>query len=161
VGDPYVIRAGGAFYMFFLGQDRARRQRIGIARSVDGIQWTKLRSNPILELGETGRFDENGLGEPAVWLSHGRYWMLYTGRDRFENRRLGLAFSTDGSRWRRFSASAALAGDQAWNAKVVCDPTVEVTASGVKVWFGGGDVPHPAENIHGQIGYAFLRLEAK
>ena len=48
----------------------------------DGIHWEKLRTNPMLEIGEDGAFDEHGLGEPAVWQSHGFYWMLYTGRDR-------------------------------------------------------------------------------
>jgi len=35
VADPYVIRAGDGFYMFYLGQDRAGRQRLGLARSRD------------------------------------------------------------------------------------------------------------------------------
>lgn len=163
VADPYVIQAGGELYMFFLGQDRAGRQRLGIARSQDGVRWWKLRTSPILELGEPGSFDENGLGEPAVWTSHGRWWMLYTGRDRQEYRRLGLAWSRDGVRWQRFTDSAVLAGGQEWNRKVVCDPTVLPGPNGeVRVWFGGGDVAHPAENIHGQIGYAELRiLEAR
>jgi sucrose-6-phosphate hydrolase SacC (GH32 family) len=158
VADPYVIRLGGRFYMYFLGQDRARRQRLGVAVSEDGQTWWKLRSNPILELGERGSFDENGLGEPAVWASGGRYWMLYTGRDRHEYRRIGLAVSTDGVRWERLGPGAVLAGSRPWNSKVVCDPTVEVTGTAVRVWFGGGDVAHPAENIHGQIGLATLFL---
>ena len=33
VADPYVIRIGAYFYMYYLGQDRAMRQRIGVARS--------------------------------------------------------------------------------------------------------------------------------
>ena len=90
--------------MYYLGQDRARRQRLGVARSRDGVHWEKLRSNPVLELGGPGAFDENGLGEPAVWQSHGFYWMLYTGRDDRENRRLGLARSTDGVRWKKLPA---------------------------------------------------------
>jgi hypothetical protein len=28
----------------------------------------------------------------------------------------------------------------------------------LRMWFGGGDVPHPAENIHGRIGYAELKM---
>ncbi len=163
VADPYVIETAGdkaALYMFYLGQNRARQQRLGLARSSDGgVTWTKLRSNPILEIGEEGTFDENGLGEPAVWQANGRWWMLYTGRDRHENRRLGLAFSGDGAKWQRYSESAVFAGDQAWNSRVVCDPTVLVDPQRggvVRIWFGGGDVPHPAENIHGRIGYAEL-----
>ena len=45
---------------------------------------------------------------------------------------------------------------QAWNSKVICDPTVVVDGDVVKVWFGGGDVASPDENLHGQIGFATL-----
>ena len=155
VADPYVVRIEPYFYLFYLGQDRARRQRLGVARSTDGIRWEKLRANPVLELGDAGAFDENGLGEPAVWNSHGFYWMLYTGRDTAENRRLGLARSTDGVHWRKLRT--VFSGNQPWDAKVVCDPTVEVAGGAIRVWFGGGDVASPDENLHGKIGLAILR----
>jgi predicted GH43/DUF377 family glycosyl hydrolase len=156
--DPYVVQIGGTFYMYYLGEDRARRQRLGVARSRDGITWQKSRSNPILELGGPGTFDELGLGEPAVWQSHGSYWMLFTGRDRAENRRLGLARSQDGVHWTRFSESPVLSGNDPWNSKTVCDPTVRLTGADIQVWFGGGDLAHPVENVHGQIGFAILQL---
>jgi hypothetical protein len=60
-------------------------------------------------------------------------------------------------RWRRDSRAPVLTGPQPWNAKVVCDPSVEVLGDVIRVWFGGGDVAHPAENIHGQIGAAALQ----
>jgi len=155
-GDPYVIRlADGYFYMYYLGEDRARRQRLGVARSRDGVTWEKLRESPVLELGGAGAFDEEGLGEPAVWKSDGSYWMLYTGRDRRENRRLGLARSGDGVVWER--SPLVIAGESAWDAKVICDPTVEAAAGGVRVWFGGGDMASPDENLHGAIGLGSLR----
>jgi predicted GH43/DUF377 family glycosyl hydrolase len=156
--DPYVVQVAGTFYMYYLGEDRARRQRLGVARSKDGITWQKFRANPILEPGGAGAFDELGLGEPAVWQSQGSYWMLYTGRDRTENRRLGLARSQDGVHWSRYSESPVLSGPAPWNSKTVCDPTVRKSDGDVQVWFGGGDVAHPVENIHGQIGFAILQL---
>jgi len=157
VGDPYVIRAGPNYYMFYLGMDRSERQSLGVAMSADGVAWYKLRSNPILSPGDYGAFDENGLGEPAVWISHGYYWMLFTGRDRSENRRLGLARSRDGIRWEKLPA--IISGDQPWNTKVLCDPTVIMEGDHVRVWFGGGDVPRPDQNIDGQIGLATLTAE--
>lgn len=156
--DPYVIRIGGTFYMYYLGEDRARRQRLGVARSLDGVTWEKWRANPVLELGAAGSFDEVGLGEPAVWQSLDSYWMLYTGRDRSEIRRLGLARSRDGVHWARVSETPVLAGGEPWNSKTVCDPTVRLVNGDVQVWFGGGDVAHPVENVHGQIGFAVLKL---
>jgi predicted GH43/DUF377 family glycosyl hydrolase len=155
VADPYVVRFGEYLYMYYLGQDRARRQRLGVARSRDGVKWEKLRSSPVLELGADGSFDEEGLGEPAVWSGQGWYWMMYTGRDRFENRKMGLARSLDGVRWSR--VPPVMAGTEAWNSKVVCDPTVEPQGDAVRVWFGGGDVTSPDENLHGQIGVGWLR----
>jgi hypothetical protein len=84
--------------------------------------------------------------------------MLYTGRDRGEHRRLGLARSTDGVRWERDETFTPVSGNQDWDRQVVCDPTVALMPDGsVRVWFGGGDVAHPVENIHGQIGIATLR----
>lgn len=157
IGDPYVVAVGGRFQLFYTGMDRARRQRLGVAQSTDGIHWTKLRSNPILDVGNDQSFDENGLGEPAVWASNNYYWMLYTGRDRVENRRIGLAESRDGVSWQRSARVRVLSGEQPWDSKVVCDPTVIPGEGGVNVWFGGGDVARPDERINGQIGYAFLR----
>jgi predicted GH43/DUF377 family glycosyl hydrolase len=154
VADPYVIRAEGSYYMFYLGMDRAQRQRLGVATSSDGVTWYKLRANPILELGEYGAFDANGLGEPAVWTARGYYWMLYTGRDRSEVRRLGLARSRDGVRWQKLPL--VIPGEQPWDSKVICDPTVIAGRDRVTVWFGGGDVARPDQNIHGQIGLGTL-----
>ena len=154
VADPYVIRIDPYFYVYYLGQDRARRQRLGVARSTDGIHWQKLRSNPILELGDIGRFDEAGLGEPAVWNSQGFYWMLYTGLDPAMNRRMGLSRSTDGVHWEKLPA--VFAGSESWDSKEVCDPTVLVEGATIRVWFGGGDVASRDANLHGQIGFGIL-----
>jgi predicted GH43/DUF377 family glycosyl hydrolase len=157
VADPYVISAGGNFYMFYLGQDRARRQSLGIARSADGVVWEKLRSSPILEPGGPGAFDENGVGEPAVWTSGGQWWMLYTGRDKKEQRRMGLARSADGVRWERVP-NFVISGSNSWDSQVICDPSVEQMSDGsIQVWFGGGDVARPDQGLHGQIGLGLLR----
>jgi predicted GH43/DUF377 family glycosyl hydrolase len=157
VADPYVISAGGNFYMFYLGQDRARRQSLGIARSGDGVIWEKLRTNPILEPGGPGAFDENGLGEPAVWTSGGQWWMLYTGRDKKEQRRIGLARSADGVHWERVP-NFVISGMNTWDNQVVCDPSVEQMPDGsIRVWFGGGDLAQPDHGLHGQIGVGRLR----
>src|SRR5260370_27272435 len=121
VADPYVIRIEPYFYMYYLGQDRAVRQRIGVARSGDGVHWEKLRANPVVEMDE----EEAGIGEPAVWQSHGFYWMLYTVRDFAENRCLRLARSTGGVRWTRLAVRYK--GTQAWNSKVISDPAVAVS----------------------------------
>lgn len=66
VGDPYVIAKGDTLYLYYLGQNERFVQRLGVARSKDGIRWEKLISNPVLDVGAAETFDENGLGEPSV-----------------------------------------------------------------------------------------------
>ena len=156
VADPYVVRIEPYFYLYYLGQDRARRQRLGVARSG--------RRHP---LGETARQPGAGTGRGRQ-LSMRTAWAsrrcgtrtVSTGcstpaATRTENRRLGLARSTDGVHWRKLPA--VFAAPQPWDSKVICDPTVLVEGDAVRVWFGGGDVASPDENLHGQIGYGVLR----
>ncbi len=155
LGDPYVWEANGVLYLCYLGEDRARRQRLGIARSTDGIHWEKQRSSPILDLGSYGDFDENGLGEPAVFASANQWVMLYTGRDRNEHRAMGYAISNDGRTWTKLR-EPVLRGESLWNKTVVCDATVLAEPSRLRIWYGGGDKPSPDERLNGQIGYAEL-----
>ena len=84
--------------------------------------------------------------------------MIYTGRDAEENRRLGAARSSDGVHWRRAALAGPAAGGQPWNSRVVCDPTLWAHSGKLWMWFGGGDVASPDENLHGQIGLATLDL---
>ena len=158
VADPYVLKLEGAFYLYYLGQNRARQQQIGLARSTDGVHWTKLRANPVLRIPWPGskRADENGLGEPAVWQWHGLYWMLYTGRNVLEQRSLMLAKSSDGVRW---TEQQTIHGGEAWDRAVVCDPTVLPEENGTRLWFGGGDQARPDENLDGQIGEGQITLK--
>lgn len=152
VGDPYAVRCGKTFYLFYLGQNRFGVQRLGVARSDDGVHWRKSHLNPLLEPGGEGDFDAGGLGEPAVFFSDGRWRMLYTGRDSAEVRRLGWATSVDGVVWRK--SGPVHAGEADWNRAVLCDPTVLIEDGRVRIWYGGGDVPSPDENLHGAIAEA-------
>ena len=79
-----------------------------------------------------------------------------------KDRRIGLAQSLNGAVWERAPGAPVFVGQQEWNSKVVCDPTVE-TGAVLRVWFGGGDVASPTENLRGAIGFAVdetqVRLE--
>ena len=116
VADPWVLRIEPYFYLYYLGQDRAGRQRLGVARSRDGIGGRSCAPARLLELGDAGAFDENGLGEPAVWNSHGFYWMLYTGRDpRKSTAAWAWRAPLDGVHWRK--RPAVFAGAEAWDSQ--------------------------------------------
>ena len=158
VADPSVLKLGGVFYVYYLGQNRAHQQQIGLARSQDGVHWTKLRSSPVLTIPWPGtdRPDVNGLGEPAVWQAQGWYWMIYTGRGSTEYRSLIAARSSDGVHW---TTMKAVEGNADWDRAVVCDPTVLIENDRLHLWFGGGNQARPDENIEGQIGEGTVRIQ--
>ncbi len=81
--------------------------------------------------------------------------MLITGRDAHEHRRLAALWSNDGVHWTR--QPGAFTGDQPWDSTVLCDPAVMADASGLRLWFGGGDAARPDEGLHGQIGQGSIR----
>lgn len=158
VADPYVIARKGWLYLFYLGQNADGVQRIGLARSEDGVLWCKSHANPVLEVGGPRDFDANGLGEPAVVASRGRLLMLYTGRAKDERRTLGWAISSDGVTWKKAGAATFVDAAAPWYAQVVCDATLWVEGDRLRFAFGGGDAARPDEEIHGMLGTGFAPL---
>lgn len=161
VADPYVIEINNILYMYYLGQDEHDVQRLGIAKSFDGINWHKYAKNPILDIGKNGTFDEKGLGEPSVIYQAPYFYMLYTGRDIQEQRNIGLAISLDGINWKKVDCSNLFSSlKKDWNSKVICDTTLlEKEDGNILVWYGGGDIPKPDENLNGQIGMFALLFD--
>ncbi len=152
-----MIEKDGYLYLYYLGQDEMGTQRLGVARSPDGISWQRSPANPIPDVGAYDAFDENGLGEPSVAYVPPYFYMIYTGRSRTETRNLGYAVSTDGTHWKKISFHRLLPAHQLppWTSQVVCDSTLlEETPGKWRVWFGGGDKPEPTQNLNGQIGLA-------
>ena len=161
VADPYVISKNGHLYLYYLGQDDLNVQRLGIAKSKDGVNWVRLPSNPILDVGPLGAFDENGLGEPSIAYQAPFFYMLYTGRDSKEKRNIGYATSTDGTHWKKMSFNGLIPEGQRkpWFSKVICDTTLLQGEKGKwMVWFGGGDKASPDQNLNGQVGLMILDL---
>lgn len=161
VADPYVIEINGTLYLYYLGQDRLGVQRLGVAKSTNGKEWIKYANNPIMDVGVKGAFDERGLGEPSVIYRAPYFYMLYTGRDIKEQRNLGIAVSLDGVNWKKLSYMGMIEQEEnTWNSKVICDSTLIETEDGeVMVWYGGGNIASPDENLNGRIGMFIISFD--
>ena len=157
VADPFVLACGETLFLYYLGQDQKQVQRLGVASSADGIHWTRYGRNPVLDVSR-GFFDERGLGEPAVIPVAGGSAMFYTGRDAREFRRIGLALSPDGLAWRKAGVALDVA-PSGWDSRVVADPHVMAAGNRLLLYYGGGDVASPDENLHGRIGLATAPVE--
>ena len=95
--EPTVLFDGSIYHMWYQGFGGSNR-RIGYATSPDGVTWTKSGSNPVLNLGSSGSWDDLELRQPFVILDGGLYRMWYTGSNG-SIQQFGYATSTDGVSW--------------------------------------------------------------
>lgn len=97
-----VFEENGKYYMFFAGHD-GYCERIGMAVSDDLLNWRKEYSEPVLDLGKTGDWDEFHISDPRVLKIDELYLMFYSGYDAKEKKgRLGVAYSRDLLHWEKF-----------------------------------------------------------
>lgn len=85
IAEPSVLKISSTYYMFYssLSQWNVENFQEGYATSVDGINWAKSISNPVLKIGGSSAWDR-------YWASHAgliydsttaQFRMWYTGRD--------------------------------------------------------------------------------
>jgi len=81
VESPALLRndTTGELLMWYNGIDTITwKTQIGLATSPDGINWTKHASNPIVQNGSMGTYDDMWLGTPAVIYKTNHYEMWYS-----------------------------------------------------------------------------------
>ncbi len=115
-------------------------------------EWVKSDSNPILEPGPTGSWDESAVIDPSVIKEpDGTYKMWYLGWNAAGTHAIGLATSSDGVSWTKYSGNPIMpsggVGDwdeYLWEARVTRDGDV------YKMWYQGAT----AYNAPFKTGYA-------
>ena len=74
------IRQGNYLYMFYAGAYNNEPQQIGVARSIDGIRWTRLSNEPILKNGKPGTWNESESGHPDIFTDkQGKTYLFFQG----------------------------------------------------------------------------------
>jgi hypothetical protein len=77
-----VIERGDVLYMFYAGAYNNKPQQIGVAKSTDGITWTRLSNEPFLPNGKPGMWNSSESGHPHIFEdADGRTWLFYQGND--------------------------------------------------------------------------------
>lgn len=115
--NPFVLRVGDEYCMFYAGADQDDKRRICLATAPvsDLTRWTRL--GPVFDVGGPGAFDEAWCVLPCLHRVGGKWHLYYTGRCRFEGTGLqsfcgiGLAISDDLRTWSKYSSEPVLRGD--------------------------------------------------
>ncbi|MCK5527117.1 MAG: hypothetical protein KAJ05_08205, partial [Candidatus Latescibacteria bacterium] len=148
VSEPSVLYDGTVYRMWYVGYD-GDHSRIGYATSADGVDWTKHASNPVLDAGAGGAWDDAGVSSPSVLVDGSGYHMWYSGYDGI-TMRIGYATSTDGVDWTKHASNPVLdvGGNWAWDSEGVSSPSVLDDGTGYALFYTGSDGDHT------RIGYA-------
>jgi hypothetical protein len=77
---PFVIVDGSDYKMWYQGNDGSPNWRIGYATSPDGITWS-ARDTCVLDIGNSGTWDDKAVSNPCVLLDQTTYKMWYAGED--------------------------------------------------------------------------------
>ena len=77
-----VIKRGRHLYMFYAGGYNNQPQQVGIAKSKDGINWTRLSNEPFLANGKTGEWNSSESGHPHIFEDlDGSTYLFYQGNN--------------------------------------------------------------------------------
>jgi predicted GH43/DUF377 family glycosyl hydrolase len=130
--SPTVLYSNGTYHMWYVGYNGSGsfNFRIGYATSPDGITWAKSPSNPVLDLGGGGEWDDSRVYAPFVRFDGAIFHMWYSGYDG-ANYRIGYATSGDGESWLRHPSNPILSPGPGgtWDDNRVFGPSLIINGS--------------------------------
>jgi len=110
--NPDLLLKDDVYYMYFRGQSKGH-DRIGVATiprdRFDGVTWN-IHTQPVVDVGGPGSWDENHALDPASILHGGRVFLYYTGSSPREDRTVCLAVSDDGIHFTKYERNPIIVG---------------------------------------------------
>jgi len=153
---PSVLFIDSEFHMWYAGYADFKEypnspRRIGHATSPDGISWTKDINNPVLDVGENGKWDDTWISHPSVINDGSNYHIWYTGDGGPGTYvQIGHATSPDGITWTKSPKIPVLSCKQndEWDYDRADYARVIYDGNSYHMWYSGG------KTWAWQIGYA-------
>lgn len=138
------------YHMWYTGLDVNWKSHLGYATSSDAVTWTKYVSNPVLDAGAQGTWDQSGPGSPSIVFDSTTHHMWYDATDNSNNIRIGYATSPDRVTWTKYGANPVLdiGSPGEWDDEGVFNPMVIFDSTTYHMWYGGWD------SLNVRIGYA-------
>jgi hypothetical protein len=127
---PDILRYGGEYLMFFGGQGKDGHDRIHLATSANGGQWSP--QGVVFEVRGA-----NHVNDPSVVVSGDRLFMFYTLAMSGITDSIALAISTNGRKWEDQGVVLAPSDSPAWDSLLVGRPSVIVEDGVFRMWYDG------------------------
>jgi hypothetical protein len=161
VYQPAVYYDGNIYRMWYNGYEGTQLtdpDRVGLATSIDGINWIKdTVNNPVMNLGDPGTFFDTWIQSSCVLFLDNEYKMWFSGWDATNITprkyiRIGYATSPNGIEWivQNDSVEVLDVGQApAWDMYRLSSPSVLYHEDQYKMWYSG------FEGFTHRIGYAY------
>lgn len=166
--DPFVMKDGGVYKMWYGTTQDGTKAQIGYAESVDGVNWVH-HPTPVVRVGKEGAWDDEDIETPTVVKRGGVYHLWYCGRGEPEGTdpitnpekypdacyRIGHATSEDGVNWVKDPQNPVVDLGTPyidWDWLATAEPTVIVENGLFKMWYVGATIV--SDRFYLQIGYA-------
>ena len=138
----FTVVFNGTHYEMWYGAQSFRDVpgRIGVAVSVDGINWTKYPNNPILGYGPG--WDSTWMSCPSVVMNGSQYAMWYNAQNSVSGlQSIGLATSSDGFSWTKYGQSPVLepGPSGSWDSQSVQEPNVLRVGASLLMYYIGNN----------------------
>jgi len=79
-----IIQKGDSLFLFYAGAYNNAPQQIGVAKSTEGITWTKLSNKPFLTNGDPGEWNSCESGHPHIFKdTDDRSYLFFQGNNDF------------------------------------------------------------------------------
>ncbi len=143
IGNGSVIydSSTSTFKMWYHGGDGDWSGSIGYATSPNGINWRKYESNPVLDVGLSGAWDDYFIGTSSVIVIDSIYHMWYAGVSdpSISQIQIGYAISSDGIIWQKDENNPVLEVGPAdsWEETWVYFPYVIYDGLAFHMWYTG------------------------
>ncbi len=153
--EPSVMRQGNELVMYLRAQLNFTS---GIYRgtSFDGASWN-VTSNPVLQNGPKGSWDNSVVFSPTVVWNGTGYTMYYVGDGGNSSsfRQIGVAFSADGVHWTKYAGNPVIThGPGTYDQRYTRGPTVLYDSGTYKMWYWGTAPPNATVPFQASIDYA-------
>jgi len=115
--NPFVVRVGDEYRLYYSGGDAQGRQRICLATAAASRPTSFTRHGVVLNLGKEDAFDSLWCVLPCVYRFGDRWRLHYTGRHAGDGglqsfTGIGLATSDDGVHFEKHAVTPVITGDQ-------------------------------------------------
>ncbi len=136
ISSACVLKVDSIFYMFYTGRNYPYN-KIGVATSADGHNWTRYSGNPVLQA--TENWEAYGVASPSVIYEDNMFKMVYMNSSG-QITAFGMATSTDGFHWTKSSQNPIFTDQQTsnnWASDDIAYPFLLKVNNQYKIYYSG------------------------